>query len=94
MIKDMATYCTRLQVMCAKYLKEYLKRAGADDVPGQKKKNTELMIYQFKIELRNDLWKGVGILLLKEQDLTMDKADHLVKLQESSLKMGQEKGSI
>lgn len=78
--EDVASYCTRLRVLEAYSLKEDLNKAEADEVPCLKKNSTELMMNQFKIVPRRDLWEKVGILLLKGQDLTMDEDQQLVKL--------------
>lgn len=89
--EDVSSYCTRLRVLGVKLLNEDLENAAADEVAGLKKKNKEILLNQFKIGLRKDLMKEIGILLLQEPNLDLDKAEQLVKLQETTQLMIQGK---
>ncbi|XP_074040000.1 uncharacterized protein [Leptinotarsa decemlineata] len=89
--EDVSTYCTRLRALGAKLLNEDLERAEATEIAGLKKNNKEIIMNQFKIGLRKDLLREVGILLLRESDLDLDKAETLVRLQETTLMMIQGK---
>lgn len=80
-------FCIRIKVLGAKVLEEDIRYATPEELPGIRKKNQDLMMNQFKIGLRKDLMKEVGVLLLREEKLTMDKAEEIVKLQETTLKM-------
>lgn len=93
--ESVSSYCTRLKSLGAQLLKEDLEGADVDEVAGLKRKNKDILISQFKIGLRKDLLKEVGILLLREPDLDLEKAEQIVKLQETTQMMvhGKEKSS-
>lgn len=93
--ESVSSYCTRLRSLGTQLLKEDLEGATRDEVPGLKKKNKEVLISQFKLGLRKDLLREVGVLLLREPDLDLEKAEQLVKLQETTQVMiyGKEKAS-
>ncbi|KAG5897696.1 hypothetical protein JTB14_011506 [Gonioctena quinquepunctata] len=68
---------------------EDLSVATPEEEAGIRKKNKELLLNQFKIGLRKDLMKETGVLLLREEHLDLEKAENLVKLQETTLLMMQ-----
>ncbi|KAG5880378.1 hypothetical protein JTB14_027285 [Gonioctena quinquepunctata] len=82
--EDVSSYCIRLRNLGSKLLKEDLESAQ-DEVAGLRKKNKDILLNQFKIGLRKDLLRETGILLLKEEQLDLDKAEKLVKLQETTM---------
>ncbi|KAG5888441.1 hypothetical protein JTB14_008392 [Gonioctena quinquepunctata] len=79
-------YISRLRIIGAKLLREDLSGATPEEEAGIRKKNKELLLNQFKIELRKDLMKE-GVLLLREENLDLEKAENLVKFQETTLLM-------
>ncbi|KAG5900347.1 hypothetical protein JTB14_033798 [Gonioctena quinquepunctata] len=81
--------CTRLRIIGAKLLREDLSGATPEEEAGITKKNKELLLNQFKIGLRKDLMKETGVLLLREENLDLEEAENLVKLQETILMMMQ-----
>lgn len=91
--ENVSEYCTRLRALGAKLLEEDIEGAEANEIAGLKKKNKEIVLNQFKIGLRKDLMKEVGILLLREPNLDLDKAEQIVKLQETTLLMLQGRGN-
>ncbi|KAG5885599.1 hypothetical protein JTB14_024780 [Gonioctena quinquepunctata] len=84
--------CFRSPISGAKLLKEDLDCAQLDDIHGLKNKNKDLLLIQFKIRLRKDLLKETGILLLREEQLDLEKTKNLVKLQETTTSMINGKG--
>ncbi|KAG5873050.1 hypothetical protein JTB14_010533 [Gonioctena quinquepunctata] len=92
--EDVSSYCIRLRNLGSKLLKEDLESAQIDEVAGLKKKNKDILLNQFKIGLRKDLLRETGILLLKEEQLDLDKAEKLVKLQETTTMMINGKNSV
>lgn len=85
--EDVAAFCTRLRLLGAKALEDDLKGATTEEYPGIKKKNRELLLNQFKMGLKKDLLKETGVLLLKEEELNLEKAEALVALQETTMMM-------
>lgn len=85
--EGIAEFTTRLRVTGVKALKEDLKTASPLEIPGLKKKNDDLILNQFKVGLRRELLKEVGVMLLREPGLTLEKAEEIVKLQETTGKM-------
>ncbi|KAG5860169.1 hypothetical protein JTB14_014412 [Gonioctena quinquepunctata] len=87
--EEVSSFCTRLRIIGAKLLREDLSGATPEEEAGIRKKNKELLLNQFKIGLRKDLMKETGVLLLREENLDLEKAENLVKLQETTLLMMQ-----
>ncbi|KAG5874211.1 hypothetical protein JTB14_019186 [Gonioctena quinquepunctata] len=87
--EELSSFCTRLRIIGAKLLREDLSGATPEGEAGIRKKNKELLLNQFKIGLRKDLMKETGVLLLREENLDLEKAENLVKLQETTLLMMQ-----
>lgn len=85
--EGVAEFVTRLRVVGSKALREDLKSASPLEVPGLKRKNDDLILNQFKVGLRRELFKEVGVLLLREAGLTLEKAEEIVKLQETTSQM-------
>lgn len=69
-----SAFCTRLRILGIRVLQEDLKSAADNEKAGLRKKNDELILNQFKLGLRRDFMKDIGVLLLKEDNLTLDKA--------------------
>ncbi|KAG5874910.1 hypothetical protein JTB14_028480 [Gonioctena quinquepunctata] len=87
--EEVSSFRTRLRIIGAKLLREDLSGATLEEEAGIRKKNKELLLNQFKIGLRKDLMKTTGVLLLREENLDLEKAENLVKLQETTLSMMQ-----
>ncbi|KAJ8970788.1 hypothetical protein NQ317_008299 [Molorchus minor] len=85
--ETVTSYCTRLKVLGTKVLEEDLRNSTLDEMPGIRKKGQQLMLNQFKLGLRKDILKEIGVLLLREEDLTLEKAEEIAKFQETTLKM-------
>uniref|UniRef100_V5GVE6 Retrotransposon gag domain-containing protein n=1 Tax=Anoplophora glabripennis TaxID=217634 RepID=V5GVE6_ANOGL len=68
-------FCTQLRLIGTKLLKEDLKNATQEEKAGIRKKNQELILNQFKMGLRRDILKEVGLMLLREDNLTLEKAE-------------------
>lgn len=91
--ENVSSFCIRLRILGAHVLEEDLRTATPEEQAGIKRKNQDLILNQFKIGLRKEIMREVGVLLLKEVELTLDKAEELVKLQETTLRMMQGKAS-
>lgn len=50
--EDVFSYCTKLRILRARLLKEYLVNAQNEEVAGLKKKNKDMVMNQFKMSLR------------------------------------------
>ncbi|KAG5864280.1 hypothetical protein JTB14_021255 [Gonioctena quinquepunctata] len=84
----------KLRNLGSKRSKEDLESAQIDEVTGLKNKNRDILLNQSKIGLRKDLLRETGILLLKEEKLDLNKAEKLVKLQETTTMMINGKYSV
>lgn len=91
--EDVSSFCTRLKTLGARVLQEDLQGASPDEEPGLRKKNQALLINQFKMGMRKDLLKDMGVMLLREENLTLDRAEELVRLHETTTRMVQGRGS-
>ncbi|KAJ8962461.1 hypothetical protein NQ314_005723 [Rhamnusium bicolor] len=89
--ESISAYCTRLRILGARVLEEDLSNATIEEQAGIRKKNRDLVLNQFKMGLRKEIMKEVGVLLLREDQLTLDKAEELVKLHETTMRMIQGK---
>lgn len=83
------TFCTRIRTLGAKVLKEDLRTAGAGEELGLRRKNKELMINQFKLGLRKDLFRLVGAALIGTDNLTLEKGEELAEHHEMVQEMVQ-----
>ncbi|KAG5863597.1 hypothetical protein JTB14_014309 [Gonioctena quinquepunctata] len=84
-----SSFCTWLRIIGAKLLREDLSGATPEEEAGMRKKDKELLLNQFKIMLRKDLIKETGVFLLTDDNLDLEKAENLVRLQETTLLMMQ-----
>lgn len=91
--ESVSSFCTRLRILGAQVLEDDLSSASNEEQAGIRKQNRNLVLNQFKIGLRREVMKEVGVLLLREDKLTLDKAEELVKLQETTMKMLQGRNS-
>ncbi|CAG9833244.1 unnamed protein product [Diabrotica balteata] len=87
--ESVSDFTTRLRILAARVLEEDLEGATIEGQLGIKKKNKELVLNQFKLGLRRDVMKETGVLLLKEPNLDLEKAEEIVALQEMNLMMTQ-----
>ncbi|XP_045481687.1 uncharacterized protein LOC123685870 [Harmonia axyridis] len=85
--EDVSSFCTRLRIIGAELLSEDLSGATKDEESGIRKKNRDLILNQFKIGLRKEVMREVGIFLLREENLDLEKAEELVRLQETTHEM-------
>ncbi|KAG5881427.1 hypothetical protein JTB14_030549 [Gonioctena quinquepunctata] len=83
--EEVSSFCMRLRIIGAKLLCEDLSGATPEEGEEIRKKNRELLLNQFKIGLRKDLMKETGVLLLREENLDLEKAENLMKLLETTL---------
>lgn len=90
--EDVSAFCTRLKTLGSRVLQEDIQGANPDEEAGLRKKNQALLINQFKMGLRKDLLKDMGVILLREDNLTLDKAEELVRLHETTTRMVQGRG--
>lgn len=90
--EDVSSFCTRLKTLGTRVLQEDLQGATKEEEAGLKKKNQDLLINQFKVGLRKDLLRDMGVILLREKELTLDRAEELIKLQETTTRMLQGRG--
>lgn len=85
--ETVSSYCTRLRNLGARVLAEDVRNATVEEVPGLKKKSQHLILNQFKMSLKKEIIREVGVILLREENLTLDKAEELVKLYEVNTRM-------
>lgn len=61
--EDVSSFCTRLKTLGARVLQE--EEASPDEERGLRKKNQALLINQFKMGMRKDFLKDLGVMLFK-----------------------------
>ncbi|XP_045472900.1 uncharacterized protein LOC123679403 [Harmonia axyridis] len=88
--EDVSSFCIRLRTIGAELLTEDLVGATKEEELGIRKINRNLILNQFKMGLRKDIMKEVGMFLLLEKNLDLEKAEELVKLHEMKNKIIQE----
>lgn len=89
--EDVASFCTRLRTLGLRVLQEDLQNAQRNEEPGLRKKNDDLVMNQFKIGLRKEIMKDIGVMLVREEDLDLEKAEQLVKIHEMTNLMTNER---
>lgn len=89
--EDVASFCTRLRTLGLKVLQEDLQNAQRNEEPGLRKKNDDLVMNQFKIGLRKEIMKDIGVMLVREEGLDLEKAEQLVKIHEMTNLMTNER---
>lgn len=77
-----AQYVTRLKVIGSEILRADLATATIDEKAGLEKKCNELVLNQFKLGLRRELMKQLGPVLMRTDNLTMDKAEEYARQEE------------
>lgn len=89
--EDVASFCTRLRTLGLRVLQEDLRSAKPEEEPGLRKKHDDLVLNQFKVGLRREVMKDIGVMLVKEENLDLEKAEQLVKIQELTSMMTQDR---
>jgi hypothetical protein len=90
--ETVSDFVTRLKTLGQNVLLEDLRNCQLEEQAGIRRKNEDLILSQFKIGLRKDLMKEVGILLLREENLTLSRAEELVRTTEINRRMLDNKG--
>lgn len=83
--ESVSSFCTRLKSLGMKVLREDLRSATSGEIEGLRKKNNQLVLSQFKTGLKKELLKDIGVLLLKDEEMDLDKAEELAKWQETTI---------
>lgn len=75
-------FVTRLKLAGQETLNEDLADASQEQKAGIVKKNTDVILSQFKMGLKRDLLKTIGIVLAMDSDLDIDKATKIAEQEE------------
>lgn len=75
-------FATRVKLIGVEILEEDLATAEETEKPGLIKKIDQLVLNQFKTGLNKNLLKNVGTVFMREDDLTMDKAEEFARQEE------------
>lgn len=80
--ETVANFVSRLKVLGAEILKEDLLHASAHEISGLTKKCNELVLHQFKAGIKREYLKNLGPLLMRTENLTIDKAEEFARQEE------------
>lgn len=82
--ESVSQFVIRLKGIGNDILTEDLKQSSAVEHPGITRKCNELVLNQFKIGIKKEYMKSLGPVLMRERDLTIDRAEELAKQEELS----------
>lgn len=77
--EEVNAFCTRIRILGGKVLKEDLRSANAGEESGLRRKNQELMVNQFKLGLKKDLFRLVGAELIGTDNLSLERCEELAE---------------
>lgn len=80
--ETVSQFVTRVKSIGNDILAEDLKRCKNGDESGLESKCNDLVLNQFKIGLKKDYMKTLGTVLMRIEELTIDKAEELAKQEE------------
>lgn len=80
--ETVAQYVTRLKVIGAEILRTDLAKAADIEKRGLEKKCSELVLNQFKLGLRRELMRQLGPVLMRTDNLTIEKAEEYARQEE------------
>lgn len=80
--ETVANFVSRLKILGAEILKEDLLHATAHEISGLTKKCNELVLHQFKAGIKREYIKALGPLLMRTENLTIDKAEEFARQEE------------
>nr|XP_022920762.1 uncharacterized protein LOC111429154 [Onthophagus taurus] len=81
--ETVSEFQTRLRLIANEILEDDQSKATAEELPGIKKKINESVLNQFTTGLRREISQNIGIILMREENLTLQKAAEIATLEES-----------
>lgn len=82
--ENVASFSIRIRSAGISVLNEDLRTATSGEEAGLRRKVNDLMLNQFKLGLKKDYLRNIGALLLQESNLTLERAEEIVRLQETA----------
>lgn len=80
--EPVSKFTTRIKSLGLKVLAEDLKSATQLEIPGIRSKSKQIILNQFKLGLKKELLKEIGVTLMRTENLTIDEAEEIAKCQE------------
>lgn len=77
--ESISNYVIRLKSLGAQILADDLKKAPKENIPGLKQKNLELVLNQFRLGIKKEMLKNLTPLLMRTDNLTIEKAENFAK---------------
>lgn len=80
--ESVSSYVTSIKSIANEIIEEDKAKVTAAELPGVIIKINELALSQFKVGMKRELSQMVGTLLMRETDLTLDKAEEIASFEE------------